>query len=193
MPRKKVHSEEKEPILEKFLSWLRFRKIDKYIKPESVLLDLGCGFKGNFLKSVENKIARGVGLDISVEKNLYSAKLKLIEHNLNNPLSFLENEFDTFVFLANLEHLDEPKQVLAEIYRVLKPKGKLLLTAPSVYAKPVLEFLATIGFVSRQEIKDHKNYFNKKILLDLSRKSGFSFVQHKYFQMGMNNFLIAIK
>lgn len=193
MERNRAHCEEKEPALEKFLSRFRFQKIAKHIPEGAALLDLGCGFSGSLLKNVEKRISRGVGLDISVENNPYNSKLELREYDLNCPLPFSDNEFDIVASLANLEHLENPEQSLEEICRVLKPGGKLLLTSPSTYGKPVLEFLAFLGLVSRREIEDHKNYFNKKNLTNLGRKAGFSFVRHSYFQLGMNNFLIAVK
>jgi SAM-dependent methyltransferase len=38
--------------------------------------------------------------------------------------------FDFIVFNQVMEHLPEPKLVLAELYRVLKPGGKMIYTAP---------------------------------------------------------------
>ncbi|HZE90371.1 MAG TPA: class I SAM-dependent methyltransferase [Rhizobacter sp.] len=46
----------------------------------------------------------------------------------------VENErFDFIVFNQVLEHTPEPKAVLHELYRVLKPGGKLIYTAPLYY------------------------------------------------------------
>ena len=67
--------------------------------------------------------------------------------------------------LAVLEHLDHPIEIVKEIERILKPKGKLILTVPSRNSKPVLEFLA-------YKLKIQK---------------------HRYFQFYMNNFCIASK
>lgn len=193
MTREKAHFQEDEPFLEKLLGDLRYRKIIGYIPSNSKVLDLGCGYRGKFLKKISGKISRGVGLDISVSPNFLTAKIDLIAHDLNRPLPFQNNKFDVVVSLANLEHLEEPEKSLMEIHRVLKPGGILLLTAPSTYGKPVLELLSFLRLVSRQEIEDHKNYFNKKILLDYCENIGFSSCKHKYFQAGMNNFLIAKK
>lgn len=191
--RKKAHLEDREPFLEKILSRRRFQKVIRHIPRESRVLDLGCGFRGSFLREIFPKISSGVGLDISVSNNSDNEKIIIQVHDLNEPLLFSNDEFDIVTSLANLEHLENPARVLREIQRVLKPGGRLLLTTPSTCAKPVLEFLSLIGLVSRQEIKDHKNYFNKKILTDLAKKAGFSSARHKYFQLGMNNFLIATK
>jgi len=188
-----VHFEKKEPFLEKYLQSWRHRKIVSLVPANAKLLDLGCGYRGKFLEKIKDNISSGVGIDIAVDSRLSNGKIRLMAHDLNESLPFPDNEFDAVASLANLEHLAEPGRALKEIFRVLKPNGILLLTAPSVFAKPVLELLAFVGLVSRQEIRDHKNYFDKKILTSLCQKAGFSSVSHKYFQLGMNNFLIATK
>lgn len=179
--------------MEKYLQSWRHRKIVSLVPANARLLDLGCGYRGKFLEKIRDNISSGVGIDIAVDPGLSNGKIRLMAHNLNESLPFSNNEFDMAVSLASLEHLEEPGRALKEIFRVLKPDGILLLTAPSVFAKPVLEFLAFVGLVSRQEIRDHKNYFDKGTLTSLCQKAGFSSILHRYFQMGMNNFLVATK
>ncbi len=48
-------------------------------------------------------------------------------------LPILGNAIDTVVILEVVEHLREPRAALAEITRVLKPRGLLLLTMPFLY------------------------------------------------------------
>lgn len=54
-----------------------------------------------------------------------------IVHNLDAfPWPFKENEFD-LVFAHNvLEHLDNQVEVMQEIWRLLKPKGRIVITVP---------------------------------------------------------------
>ena len=44
-----------------------------------------------------------------------------------------DGRFDFIVFNQVMEHLPEPKLVLAELYRVLKPGGKMIYTGPLFY------------------------------------------------------------
>jgi len=193
MPRITAHAENHESFFENFLCFLRFKRIIKYIPRNSKVLDLGCGFNGILLHRIKDKISAGLGLDLSVNQKMSDKNITLISHDLTKALPFEDCTFDVVTSLANLEHLENPHQTIQEIHRVLKKGGVLLLTTPSIYGKPVLEFLAFLRLVSNQEIEDHKNYFNKKILLDLCRETGFSFFRHQYFQIGMNNFLLAKK
>ncbi len=190
----KSHFQDKEPILEGFLSWLRFNKVIKFIPQNSVVLDVGAGYNSNLLQKIKNKISSGVGVDAYVNKKDFGPKIKLVETDLNKELPFPHAHFDVVVSLANLEHLEYPKLSMAEMFRVLKPGGLLLLTTPSIYAKPVLEFLSfNLKVVNEEEIRDHKNYFNKTILTKLFNEAGFSFVKHEYFEFFMNNFVYARK
>jgi len=188
------HFEKKEPFLEKALRDLRFKKVKKYIAKNSKVLDLGCGFDARLLEEIRGRISCGTGIDVSVKKTPDEDKIKLLKGDLNQPLPFSENNFDFVISLANLEHLNNWEESLGEICRVLRPGGILLLTTPSTFSKPVLEFLSfRLRLISQQEILDHKKYFNKKILTESCKRVGFSYCRHSYFQFFMNNLLIAKK
>jgi ubiquinone/menaquinone biosynthesis C-methylase UbiE len=194
MDRSHSHFENEEPFFEKFLCEFRFRKIVKYIPANSKILDVGCGYNGKLLYKIKDKIKAGFGIDISVNQEHRDDKITLIKHNLTQPLPFENNSFDVVTSLANLEHLQNPEYSLEEIHRILKPGGLLLLTTPTTFSKPVLEFLSyKLGLISQQEIRDHKQYANKKILANYCKKIGFSSFKHSYFQFWMNNFLRAKK
>ena len=191
--RQNSHGQQKEPFMEQVLSYQRFNKILKYIKPNSKVLDIGCGFNAILLTKIEHKILHGTGIDLEVNQDIFSDKLTLANYYLIDKLPFSDEVFDIVISLANIEQLNNPHENIRDIYRVLKHNGYLLLTTPTTYAKPVLETLCFFNLLSKQEIADHKNYFNKHILINYCRQSGFSTVNHRYFQLGMNNFLFAQK
>ncbi len=179
--------------LDKLIAFLRFGKAAQAVLPGEKILDVGCGLTGEFLHQIEEKISIGYGVDMFVDQSFGTDKIKLIEHNLNFGLPFSDNEFDAVVSLANLEHMEKPEKILKEIRRVLKPGGRLILTAPTIYAKPVLELMAALRIIDHEEAKTHKMYFDKKILNDYCKEIGFSSCQHSYFEFWMNNFLLAKK
>jgi hypothetical protein len=45
--------------------------------------------------------------------------------------------------------------------------------------------------VNEAEIRDHKQYFNRKDLAEIFSEAGFVRVMHNYFQLWMNNFFVA--
>ncbi|XGB42692.1 MAG: methyltransferase domain-containing protein [Nodosilinea sp. LVE1205-7] len=184
----------KEPILEPLLRKLRLVRVMPHIPKNAVLLDIGCGPKASFLKYASPQIKQGFGVDFKVSpfshNNIEVSRLKF-----SGELPFQDSSFDVVTMLAVLEHIEHEKEILTEIYRVLVPGGKLILTVPSVWAQPVLEFLSyKLKIVSEEEIRDHKRYYNQSKLQNiLIYESGFSNFKHQYFQLWMNNFCTVVK
>lgn len=81
-------------------------------------------------------------MDISLNRTDTSDNIEIIESNLNDKILLDDNSVDIITSMAIIEHLNCPEQYLKEVHRILKPDGTLIMTVPSVYAKPVLEFLA---------------------------------------------------
>jgi 2-polyprenyl-3-methyl-5-hydroxy-6-metoxy-1,4-benzoquinol methylase len=180
----------KEELLEPLLRRARVAQalpvIRKY--PECQLLDVGCGWEARLLKDVEPYISLGVGVDRQAPA-VQSDKLTTLRTDLEATFPFVSHTFDVVTMLAVLEHLSDPLRVLVEIRRVLRSHGTLILTVPSHAAKPVLEFLAyKLKLVNPAEIADHKRYYGKRDLRELSEKAGFQMRTHRYFQLGFNNF-----
>src|SRR5262249_1937257 len=44
-----------------------------------------------------------------------------------------DGRFDAIIFNQVMEHLPEPKRVISELHRVLKPGGRMICTAPLFY------------------------------------------------------------
>jgi SAM-dependent methyltransferase len=56
-----------------------------------------------------------------------------LECDLNKPLPLPDNRFDTIILSEVLEHIAEPGQLWAELTRILKPGGKMLVSVPFLY------------------------------------------------------------
>lgn len=185
----------KEQILEPLLRRLRIRKILPVLRqfPDCRLLDVGCGWEARFLREVEPYIAQGVGIDIKAP-TLQTEKISTFQSCLDQKLPFADASFDVVTMLAVLEHLRFPEAIVAEVFRVLRGGGVFVGTVPSTWAKPVLEFLAfRLNIVNPDEIRDHKQYFNRGSLEKLLGQAGFSSLKHRYFQCRMNNLFFSKK
>jgi SAM-dependent methyltransferase len=78
----------------------------------------------------------------------------------NAPLPFEDASFDLVWCSEVIEHLQEPARALAELKRVTKPGGTLLLTTPNSYAW-LFRFIALFGLTPpRIQRKDHLHFFN---------------------------------
>ena len=58
---------------------------------------------------------------------------RFLQHNANFGLPFEDASADYLVCLEVMEHLENPTHFLAEVGRVLKPGGKLMLSVPNAY------------------------------------------------------------
>lgn len=185
-----------KPILEPLLRKIRINRVIREIIKfdDCSLLDIGCGYNHELLSSVEKYLQTGIGIDPKAEE-LSIGKISTKKMLLDKKMPFGNNQFNIVTMLAVLEHLENPYEIVNEIARVLKPGGKLVITVPSRYSKPILEFLAfKIGIVSKEEISEHKKYYNKKDLYELvANMNDLKLTCHKYFQFGLNNYCIYTK
>lgn len=182
----------KESYLDAIFRNIREKKILRFISKKDTLCDLGCGSNGSLLYSLAYDIKEGVGVDYNIKPHKL-ANLAFIRSDLENKIKLPSSRFDVVVSLAVLEHLNKPENLLKEAYRILKKNGKLILTTPSKLSKPILEFLARLNLINRRHIKEHKNYFSKKELIDLLKNVGFKEIKASSFEFGMNNLITAKK
>jgi SAM-dependent methyltransferase len=126
-----------------FTPWHNFVK--KNLRPpdieNKIVLEIGCGrggFSNYLLKmypAVEKLYACDYSksaLDIGKSKADFSPKLFWQEEDIQM-LSFSNNTFDTIISCETIEHIPNPIKALEEIYRVLKPGGKFILTCPNYF------------------------------------------------------------
>ncbi|OGH68390.1 MAG: hypothetical protein A3I29_04070 [Candidatus Magasanikbacteria bacterium RIFCSPLOWO2_02_FULL_44_11] len=198
MARKTSHGETGLSLLETPAFYFRKRTIEPFLTNCKVYVDLGCGYNALLLKWViqKFKIEKAVGIDLSCNQALANEKISFLNGNLNNDLNLADNSVDLVTSLAVLEHLANPLKNIQEIYRILKPGGRLVLTTPTPLSKPILEFLSfKLGLINEDEVKDHKDYFNLKRLRDMLVPTGFQEqkIQASTFLFGLNNFVVAVK
>jgi SAM-dependent methyltransferase len=74
--------------------------------------------------------------------------------DITQPLPYADGTFDVVTLLDVLEHLEPRQAVLAEIWRVLKPTGLLLVTGPNRMSR-WRQALRAAGLFSYQDA-DHK-------------------------------------
>jgi ubiquinone/menaquinone biosynthesis C-methylase UbiE len=191
----------KEAVLEPLLRTLRLRRIMQFIPDHATVLDVGCGHSATLLKALSPRIAMGYGLDFKAPTELAPAgqtgypNLQVQQALFTQQLPYPTASMDVVTMVAVLEHIADEAAMVAEVYRVLKPGGQLVLTVPSVWAQPVLELLAyRLHWVSEAEIRDHKRYYTRTTLHHALVTVGrFTQFRHRYFQWGMNNECRVVK
>jgi SAM-dependent methyltransferase len=172
--------------LDLFIQRNRIGKIARHIPAGSTVLDLGCGYYPGALAALADRIERGVGIDRDIPEISPSPKINLIRADIEHRLPVADAEFDRVLMLAVLEHLNEPAKVIKECRRVLKTGGELIITIPSNFSEPLLITLANLGLISKEEIFDHKRYFNKKEGEEILSAAGLQKIVSRYYNFGLN-------
>ena len=124
----------------RYKPWPETMKFADRLKPNSQILDLGCG-NGRNLRHLASKGMRVFGLDISQGQLEIAGHRTLDEvpdadfHLLAGDAEFIplkENKLDAVIFIATLHHLpsqDARLNSLKEIHRILRPGGLCLVSA----------------------------------------------------------------
>ncbi len=110
-----------------------------YLTADDVVLDLGCGGAAHSLVAARKaKFVKGIDQSIQnlrIARNLTEDQkvrnVEFTEGALEKPLSEPSGAYSAVLALDILEHLYNRDQFLNEIYRVLKPQGKLFLSVPN--------------------------------------------------------------
>lgn len=110
---------------------LDLRLAERWIKPQSRVLDLGCG-DGELLAHLRDSFdVKGYGLEIDEEKinDCVARGVNVIQQNLNKGLSnFGDNSFDSVIMTQALQAVEKPDQLLNDMLRVGK---QAIITFPN--------------------------------------------------------------
>jgi len=111
-------------------------RVSEMLNKQDFVLDIGCG-NGNLVNYLARRLGREVvGLDISDEgfaRALGAAKRDRLLHLVRcvradaEAVPFSDAAFDAVLLVHTLHHLARPEAILRETWRVLKPRGKLII------------------------------------------------------------------
>ena len=110
-------------------NWLICRLLEDAIRAEAPrargrLLDVGCGHRP-YEPYFRPYVDRYIGLEFPVTSGVRQGDV----HGSSLVLPFASNSFDTVVSFQVLEHVTDPQDMITECLRVLRPGGRLLVTA----------------------------------------------------------------
>ncbi|KUK46516.1 MAG: hypothetical protein XD73_0621 [Anaerolinea thermophila] len=96
-----------------------------------VVLENGCGV-GQYLQRLNADACLAVGLDVDFERVLETHQKGLIvQMAVGEALPHAAQTFDLIVSNEVIEHMQDDRQAIAEMVRVLKPGGRLMLFCPN--------------------------------------------------------------
>jgi ubiquinone/menaquinone biosynthesis C-methylase UbiE len=122
--------------LQRYWQRARFRIIQEMVPETGLVLDIGCG-SSRILQSLPH----AVGMDTAMRKLrwLRAPGRMLLQGDMNR-LPFRDGAFHTVVCSEVIEHVPREQVRLAELVRVLRPGGILVLGTPD-YGRRLWRFL----------------------------------------------------
>jgi len=99
-----------------------------------------------------------------------------VVHNLDStPWPFKDNEFDLIFGHSVFEHLDDQLEIMKEMWRILKPKGRIIITVP--------HFRCTDAFTD----PTHKHFFTSQTMdyyIETKKLSTYQYTDKKFRECG---------
>ena len=148
------------------------------------ILDVGCG-PGTVLSLLRKKGFQVAGVDFSAR----AAEIARKEHGIEvavgplEKLSFPAEGFDVVVLLHTLEHVPNPREVLGEVIRVLKPQGRVVVQVPNIDSVQFQFFGARWYGL---DVPRHLIDYSRSSLLRLLSRSGFDVKRVRHFNLRDN-------
>jgi len=191
-------------LFERFLAKKRAQLADSLIpRPfrSGRILDIGCGMNPAFLQTTA--FSEKYGIDkagsLSCHTKFDEQLITFIHHDIESgdPFPFYNEFCDVVTMLAVIEHIspNNLSKVIAELYRVLKRGGLLIITTPSHWTGFILNGMSLLRLISRQEVKDHKELYTSDDIMKALQLGGFApgNMQQGCFEFYMNTWIMAIK
>jgi ubiquinone/menaquinone biosynthesis C-methylase UbiE len=167
------------------------RFVLKYYKESDAIADLGCG---NLLWN--HKLLPVIGVDVNENFLDYDLTKGKIVKKVVSPLDDIkieDNTVDIVIISEVIEHLPELDRHIAEIFRILKPGGKVISSVPYDTNLSLWKPLFAVQCFYQGRIKGdpyymqncgHINHFSKKSIAKLFMKHDFKIIEqynHYYF------------
>ncbi len=170
-------------FLNTILAWVgkgRFGSIPLNI-PMGKILDIGCG-DGVFLDVVRKYgwEPHGVEINSDAAKRANALGMKVHAGDLLSA-AYPANQFDLIRMWSVLEHTPNPKEVLAEILRILKKGGVLVLQVPNIRSK-AFEWFGP--YWTGLDLPRHLVHFSPETLQNLLRSVGFTEIKTHFASVG---------
>jgi SAM-dependent methyltransferase len=155
----------------------------------AVIIDVGCGDGAALeLAARRNPGHRFAGVDWSADalRQARTRCLTVVRGSVNPGLPVADGAADVVIMSELIEHLVDPDGAVAEVRRILRPGGSLLLSTPNLAAwynrgllafgiQPVFSEVSLTGVFGRpgHVVAGHLRLFTRRALTEFLTASGF--------------------
>jgi ubiquinone/menaquinone biosynthesis C-methylase UbiE/cbb3-type cytochrome oxidase subunit 3 len=168
-----------------------------------IIADVGCE-EGYITKQIIDKAKKVYCVDIDAQilgkakKNINSKKASFIESDAQN-INLPDSSVDIAVSTHVLEHLPDPAKGAKELFRIVKPEGKVVINVPNeTFVLLIKKILVSLGL--RFLIKNlntglapgHLHVFTKRMLKKITRDK-FNIILFRYNFPFFTNLFVVLK
>lgn len=161
-----------------FLPYINLFK--QFANPDSPVIDIGCGV-GTSTLLLRQAGFDAMGTDVS-EKFLPATKDKFCVVDFQNAVDIPSDTYSAVGTMNVIEHVENPQNFLAEIVRVVKPGGTIILMAPNLTSP-----LVPVGII-RDLLKKRTPYLGITSFAEASALVGINIWRSLRAELGENAF-----
>jgi SAM-dependent methyltransferase len=151
----------------------RIVELSKFKKNNKVL-EIGCGY-GVLLNKIKSLDKTGIETNKYAVNYCQKNKLNVIlDKKIEKRIKFNSNTFDFIIMNEVIEHFHNPNAVLKECHRILKTKGKIVITTP---IKSIFNQHLSPTHFSEMNIKEMEDILKKNnFKINTLEVNGISFI-----------------
>jgi len=159
-----------------------------HVGPDDVVVDVGCGDSGNSLYCAQRG-AHVIAIDIDPKVlAVVAARIAQIDPHLctthvsdANPLPLADETATRVICTEVLEHVEDPDQLLAELFRIGRPGARYLLSVPGALHENMQKHVAPPLYFERP---NHIRIIDQEQFAQMVRRCGLVIeeqTQHGFF------------
>ncbi len=154
------------------------------IGPSDVVVDVGCG-DGGALNFCAKRGAHVIAVDIDAEnientrRRLQDSGARQVDCHVSdaNPLPLADASVTRVICTEVLEHVDDPEQLLRELFRVGKPGALYLLSVPDALGEELQKLVAPPNYFQKP---NHVRIIGRDEFERFVRAANLEMLEHEY-------------